>query len=45
MARRKAMRERQMHVQLEGGDIGNLPGSTPYAPVRTDGATKRIPRQ
>lgn len=45
MARRKAMRERQMHAQLEGGDIGNLPGGTPYAPARTDGATKRIPRQ
>ena len=45
IARRKAMRERQLRAQMEGGDIGGLPGGSPRAPSQIDGATKRIPRQ
>ncbi len=45
IARRRAMRERQMRAQLEGGDPGYLPEGAPRVPQQQSGNTKRVPRQ
>lgn len=45
IARRKAMRERQLRAQFEGREAGGTSGAAPRPPSAGNGATRRIPKQ